>query len=74
VKHKDVILTDAQLRVLGGMAGGYNERTGAELLGISPSTWRTHKRNIHRALGVRTGPAAVAQAHRLGILPKEGWT
>lgn len=63
-------LTMKQLRVLEKVAAGYDSREGAESLGIAQETYRTHVQRIHTTLKAHTNAEAVANAYRLGILPK----
>lgn len=63
-----VWLTPQQIKVLALAAEG---RTSAELaqeLVVSRTTVKSHFKNIHSKLGVRTRCAAVAKAMRLGII------
>jgi DNA-binding NarL/FixJ family response regulator len=63
----DLRLTPRELEVLQAMANGHTNETGAEALGITWSTFRTHVSNILRKLGVSKRIPAVV----IGI--KRGW-
>ncbi len=61
-------LTPQQIRVLALAAKGYTSSELAEELVVSPATVRSHFKNIHKKLGVRTRCAAVAEAMRVGVI------
>ncbi|UTW64613.1 helix-turn-helix transcriptional regulator [bacterium SCSIO 12741] len=50
---KFVQLTSSQRVVLGFLAEGKSNKDIAELMNVSPHTIRTHRNNIHKALGLR---------------------
>ncbi|MEU0309740.1 helix-turn-helix transcriptional regulator [Streptomyces cyaneofuscatus] len=61
-------LSDEQIGVLVGLAVGESaERTGRRF-SRSAQTVRSRRLSVYRALGVRTGPAAVAVAMTHGLL------
>jgi PAS domain S-box-containing protein len=61
-------LTPREIDVLTLAANGLSGPDLARALGVSPSTVRTHFKNIHPKLGVRNRAAAVAKAIRLGVI------
>lgn len=58
----------AQLDVLQALASGLSREETAEKLGLSVATVKTHLSPVRRALGVHSTAAAVAEAHRLGLV------
>jgi len=61
-------LTPQELRVLQGVAEGLSNDAMAGQFGVSPSTVRTHLRNISAKLGAQSRTQAVALARRKGWL------
>lgn len=61
-------LTDEQTGVLVGLALGESVQETGRRIGLSFHTVRTRRLSVYRALGVRTGPAAVALAMTHGLL------
>jgi PAS domain S-box-containing protein len=61
-------LTDRELEVLRHAAQGNTGPAIAELLGVSPSTVKSHFENIYEKLGVGDRAAAVAEALRTGLI------
>jgi LuxR family maltose regulon positive regulatory protein len=61
-------LTHQELRVLQGVAEGLSNDAMAAQFGVSPSTVRTHLRNISAKLGTQSRTQAVALARRKGWL------
>jgi LuxR family transcriptional regulator, maltose regulon positive regulatory protein len=61
-------LTPQELRVLQGVAEGLSNDAMAGQFGVSPSTVRTHLRNISAKLGTQSRTQAVALARRKGWL------
>ena len=61
-------LTPQELRMLQGVAEGLSNDTMAARFGVSPSTVRTHLRNISTKLGAQSRTQAVALARRKGWL------
>lgn len=57
-----------QLDVLRLMASGHTAPAIAQHLGIAESSVKTHQQHLFAALGVHTGPHAVAVAYQRGIL------
>lgn len=62
-------LTPQELRLLGLFAEGYSYQGGADRLGISINTVRSHVRSIYDKLHVHSRSEAVSKALRRGILP-----
>jgi ATP/maltotriose-dependent transcriptional regulator MalT len=62
------LLTRREIEVLALAADGLGGLELAERLVLSPSTVRTHFKNIYEKLGVRNRAAAVAKAMRLGVI------
>ena len=61
-------LTPRELEVLGLIADGLGDRAIAERLTLSEHTVHRHVANIHTKLRCSSRAAAVALAHRLGLL------
>jgi DNA-binding CsgD family transcriptional regulator len=61
-------LTRREVQLLALAAEGHSGPELAEALVLSPATVKTHFKNIHSKLEVRTRAAAVAKAMRLGII------
>ncbi|MFE3400749.1 helix-turn-helix domain-containing protein [Streptomyces anulatus] len=61
-------LTDEQIGVLVGLALGESVQETGRRIRLSFHTVRTRRLSVYRALGVRTGPAAVALAMTHGLL------
>ncbi len=68
----DVLLTGRQLEILTLLSGGFLKKEIADRLQISYATVDEHVAHIYERLGVRNAPAAVNQAHQLGIFPSGG--
>ena len=64
-------LTPRELEVLELLADGLGTRAIAKLLVISEKTVATHVQRIMTKLGVHSRAAAVAKAHREGLVPAE---
>ena len=63
-------LLSPQLRlVLELLADGRSGREIAAELFVAPSTVAGYLRKLYAALGVHSGPQAVARGHQLGLLP-----
>ena len=67
-----VFLTDRQMEVLTLLGEGLVKKEIAGRLEISYATVDEHVAHIYERLGVRNAPAAVNQAHRLGLFPSGG--
>ncbi|MFG3140796.1 response regulator transcription factor [Streptomyces sp. NPDC048211] len=63
-----VRLRNQQTRVLIGMALGESVEQIARRMCLRPDTVRSHRQTLYRALGVRTGPHAVAVGMSLGLI------
>ena len=63
-------LTRRQQEVLGLMAEGKPAREISRKLHLSEATVRNHVRSIKQALGARSQLEAIAQARKLGVLPR----
>ncbi|MGW0545266.1 hypothetical protein ACWD0D_33970 [Streptomyces griseoincarnatus] len=61
-------LSDEQIGVLVGLALGESVQATGRRIRLSFHTVRTRRLSVYRALGVRTGPAAVAMAMTHGLL------
>jgi DNA-binding NarL/FixJ family response regulator len=61
-------LTPRELEILDLLAAGFDQRSIAEQLVISPKTVATHIQRILGKLGVRSRAQAVAYAHRHGLV------
>ena len=68
----DVLLTGRQLEILTLLSGGFLKKEIAERLKISYATVDEHVAHIYERLGVRNAPAAITQAHLLGLFPLGG--
>lgn len=66
------LLTDRQMEILTLLGEGLLKKEIAERLKISYATVDEHVAHIYERLGVRNAPAAVNQAHRLGLFPHGG--
>jgi DNA-binding NarL/FixJ family response regulator len=66
------LLTDRQMEILALLGEGLLKKEIAERLKISYATVDEHVAHIYERLGVRNAPAAVNQAHRLGLFPLDG--
>jgi DNA-binding NarL/FixJ family response regulator len=66
--NAEPILTSRQLEVLTLLGEGLVKKEIADRLGIGYSTVDDHIAQIYQRLGVRNAPAAVNQAHLLGLL------
>lgn len=64
-------LAPRQLQVLRLMAGGLTAPAIARHLDIAECSVKTHQQKLFVALGVHTGPHAVAVAYERGILPAD---
>ncbi|QIN78394.1 GAF domain-containing protein [Rubrobacter marinus] len=63
-------LTRRQLEVLNLMAEGMPAREISRKLHLSEATVRNHVRSVKQALGARSQLEALAQARKLGVLPR----
>ena len=61
-------LTDREIGILEKVALGLSNEELAEQLCVSKSTVRTHLRNIHSKLGVKSRTEAAALARRYGLI------
>lgn len=61
-------LSPRELQIITLLSTGLNQRQISEELGLGFTTVRTHCRNAYLKLGVRSQTAAVAAAHRLGLI------
>jgi two-component system, NarL family, nitrate/nitrite response regulator NarL len=61
-------LSEREMQVLRGFAGGQSIRELAEELFVAPSTIKTHTQRLYEKLGVSDRAAAVAEAMRQGLL------
>ena len=61
-------LTQREIEVLGLAADGLTGPDLADELTLSPSTVKTHFKNIYAKLAVKSRAAAVAKAMRLGVI------
>jgi two-component system nitrate/nitrite response regulator NarL len=61
-------LSDREVEILGLMASGHTASAIGRRLHLSPATVKSHQHNIYGKLGVSTGPAAVFEATRRGVL------
>lgn len=68
----DVLLTGRQLEILTLLSDGFLKKEIAERLKISYATVDEHVARIYERLGVRNAPAAINQAHLLGLFPHGG--
>ncbi len=68
----DGLLTERQREILALLGEGLLKKEIAERLRISYATVDEHVAHIYERLGVRNAPAAVNQAHQLGIFPSGG--
>lgn len=68
---ESVTLTPREVDVVRLLGSGCTYEQAALRLGISTHTVVTHLKNAYRKLGVRSGPAAVMQAVRLGFIQVE---
>ncbi len=66
------LLTDRQREILALLGEGLLKKEIAGRLGISYATVDEHVAHIYARLGVRNAPAAVNQAHLLGLFPHSG--
>jgi DNA-binding NarL/FixJ family response regulator len=66
------LLTDRQMEILTLLGEGLLKKEIAEHLKISYATVDEHVAHIYERLGVRNAPAAVNQAHFLGLFPRGG--
>ena len=64
-------LSDREMEILTLTADGMAKKEIAEQLGISTYTVVYHTKHIYEKLGVTNAPAAVGEAYRAGILPKD---
>jgi len=64
----DVLLTDREKEILGGLSDGESYGSVADTLCISLDTVRYHIRNIYRKLHVHSQSAAVSKAIRRGLI------
>jgi LuxR family maltose regulon positive regulatory protein len=62
------LLSDREQDVLRELSLGHSNKLIARKLGLSAPTVKFHVRNLFRKLGVRRRAAAVAEAHRRGLL------
>lgn len=67
-----VLLTERQMEILALLGDGLLKKEIADRLGISYATVDEHVAHIYDRLGVRNAPAAVNQAHLLGLFPRAG--
>lgn len=68
-EHEDrPTLSPREQEILGLMADGQSAPDIAKALHLSTATVKTHMRNLYEKLGVSSGPAAVAEAMRRGLL------
>ena len=65
---EDRLLTMRQVEVLEMVAQGWSSTDIATELGLAIDTVRKAVKQVHRRLGVRSGPEAVAAGFRLGLL------
>ena len=63
-----VSLTPREIELLALAAEGLNAPALAQRLMLSPSTVRTHFKNVYAKLDVQNRSAAVAKAMRLGLI------
>ena len=61
-------LTDREIGILEKVALGLSNDEVAEQLCVSKSTVRTHLRNVHSKLGVKSRTEAAALARRYGLI------
>ncbi len=66
------LLTERQREILALLGEGLLKKEIAERLKISYATVDEHVAHIYARLGVRNAPAAVNQAHLLGLFPRGG--
>ncbi len=66
------LLTERQMEILTLLGEGLLKKEIAERLTISYATVDEHVAHIYARLGVRNAPAAVNQAHLLGLFPQGG--
>lgn len=64
-----VELTNQQIAVLSGLAGGETPTETARRMCISSSTVKTHRKGAYKRLGAKTGSQAIALAMAYGLLP-----
>ncbi|MGW1182998.1 LuxR C-terminal-related transcriptional regulator [Streptomyces drozdowiczii] len=64
-----VELTNQQIGVLTGLAGGETPTETARRMCISSSTVKTHRKGAYKRLGAKTGCQAIALAMTYGLLP-----
>jgi HD-GYP domain-containing protein (c-di-GMP phosphodiesterase class II) len=63
-----IVLTEREAEVLARISLGESNKEVARILGVSPSTVRTHVENIFRKLKCSTRAAATLKAYTLGII------
>lgn len=66
------LLTERQREILALLGEGLLKKEIAERLKISYATVDEHVAHIYARLGVRNAPAAINQAHLLGLFPRGG--
>jgi DNA-binding NarL/FixJ family response regulator len=66
------LLTDRQMEIITLLGEGLLKKEIAKRLNISYATVDEHVAHIYERLGVRNAPAAVNQAHLLGLFPRGG--
>jgi len=66
------LLTDRQMEILTLLGEGLLKKEIADRLKISYATVDEHVTHIYDRLGVRNAPAAVNEAHLLGLFPRSG--
>lgn len=72
VKEKpEKSLSDRELEILTLLAEGYVKKMIANKLEISVTTVAYHVKHIYEKLNVMNAPAAINQAHRMGILSND---
>jgi len=71
-QEQHVVLTPRELDILRSVQRGESVKQTAHALGISLKTVDNTQRHLFSKLGVRNRSQAVARAHALGLLAKEG--